>query len=265
MTNNNIDWIFPILRKPTRLWNIGSTVTVSAVGLLNKFLVSCLNTRQVFNKEHLYQALERPAHIPLITVSNHHSCLDDPGIWGATLRGWKHLCDRNIMRWSLAAHDICFTNRLHSYFFMLGKCVPVIRGAGVDQDAIHFCQEKLALGHWVHIFPEGGVNMTHEPKRFKWGVGKLVWDCDVLPIVIPLWHVGMETILPNVEPYTPQIGKKVTINIGKPIQLGDLVSTLRRSQADPVTARKSITDVIQHEVMSLKPITEKLHSGWTCS
>lgn len=49
------------------------------------------------------------------------------------LNTWQHLCDRNVMRWSLAAHDICFTERWHSYFFMYGKCIPVIRGAGVEQ------------------------------------------------------------------------------------------------------------------------------------
>lgn len=51
----------------------------------------------------------------------------------AGLLSWKHLISRNTMRWSLAAHDICFTNSFHSYFFMLGKCIPVIRGKGVYQ------------------------------------------------------------------------------------------------------------------------------------
>ena len=37
--------------------------------------------------------------------------------------------------------------------------------------------------------------------RFKWGVGRLVADAHVTPIVIPIYHQGMDSILPNREPY----------------------------------------------------------------
>lgn len=42
-----------------------------------------LNRTKVHNKNIINNVLEnRPKQVPLITVSNHHSCFDDPGIWG---------------------------------------------------------------------------------------------------------------------------------------------------------------------------------------
>jgi monolysocardiolipin acyltransferase len=77
----------------------------------------------------------------------------------------NQVCNKNVMRWSLAAHDICFVEKRHSLLFVHGKCIPVVRGAGVYQPAVDMCIDKLKLGDWVHIFPEGKVNMTKEVIR----------------------------------------------------------------------------------------------------
>lgn len=100
----------------------------------------------------------------------------------------KYVCSTKRIRWALAAHDICFTNKTHSTFFMYGKCIPCVRGGGVFQAAVDTCIDKLQLGDWVHVFPEGKVNMAHEYIRFKWGVGRMIYESPVVPIVIPIWH-----------------------------------------------------------------------------
>ncbi|XP_054012555.1 tafazzin isoform X1 [Hylaeus anthracinus] len=278
----NIKWIIPKLRSSTRLWNIASSITFAAVGIFSKIIIGrilyalppnegrrksvvgpCwpfkwLNRTTVHNKHIITQALDnRPKNVPLITVSNHHSCFDDPGIW-ATL-DLRHLLNRRKMRWSLAAHDICFTNIWHSYFFMLGKCIPVIRGGGVYQEAMDFCIEKLASGDWVHVFPEGKVNMLKENMRLKWGVGRLILESPVPPLVIPIYHLGMDQVLPNEPPYILRLRKKVTMNYGEPIDFSELVQELRTSKATEMEARKAITDRIQEELLRLKSVTEELH------
>lgn len=254
----NIDWIFPRLRHPSRFWHIASTLTVAAVGLFSKIIIVWLNKTRVYNRETLVEAVgKRKKGVPLITVSNHHSCFDDPGLWGVL--PIKQICCKNSIRWSLTAHDICFTNKYHSLFFMFGKCIPVVRGAGVFQPAVDLCIQKLSLGDWVHVFPEGKVNSEKEYIRLKWGVGRMIYESPIIPIIIPIWHEGMDSVLPNEPPYVLKFGKKVTINIGKPIHLNDMIEGLKLKNTPEVEARKLITDKIQEEMKILRRETESLH------
>lgn len=140
---------------PSIKWRFGSRFVVPVVGLFSKLWMNVVNTSVVHNADILYEALNQnyrssshhgsslslvrcqthdsPGR-PLITYSNHTSCLDDPLIWGALIPfKWQFNSDRH--RWSAAASEICFTKKWHSFFFSFGKTFPIIRGEG---DILHY-------------------------------------------------------------------------------------------------------------------------------
>lgn len=251
-------WPFPYGYEKSWLRKCKSIIALTAVGSLSKFWLQWLNTVKVYNKNVLYEAVKnRPPGQSLLTVGNHLSCLDDPIIWG--ILKWRMLLNPAHQRWVQAAADVCFTKPFHASFLSLGRVVPVIRGEGVYQKSVDFMLDKLNSGEWVHIFAEGKVNMTHELLRFKWGVGRLVSECRNNPLIVPMWHLGMDDLLPNTPPYIPRIRKKVTVLFGEPIDLSELVRSLHRSDFSPVECRKQITDHIQQKMHELKEKAEKLH------
>lgn len=121
----------------------------------------------------------------------------------------------------------------------------MIRGHGVYQDAIDLCIEKCALGHWVHVFPEGKVNSEKEEMRLKWGVGRIVYESPKIPMIVPVWHEGMDSLLPNVEPYMFQYNQKITINVGQPLDLNSYIKGLKDQQVPETVARRLITEKLQ--------------------
>lgn len=107
----------------------------------------------------------------------------------------------------------------------------------------------------------GKVNMTKENMRLKWGVGRMIYESPVTPIVLPIWHVGMDDVLPNEPPYVLKIGKNLTFNYGKPIDMSDIVNRLKAENATEEQARKQITDFLQETLLKLKEETEELHKN----
>lgn len=115
-----------------------------------------------------------------------------------------------------------FTNSLLSKFFTNGQCIETHRGGGINQPAIDQAIEKLNEGDWVHLFPEGYVNVSQSTRlrRFKWGISRMILEAERMPEVVPIWITGFDRMMP--EPrgkpkWLPRFGNDVTVTFGEPI------------------------------------------------
>lgn len=204
------------------LGGIPRKVVLMGVGGFAKIVATIFNTTSVHNAHTLIRLVRsRPPALPLLTVSNHMSTLDDPLMWG--FKGFP-TCHPNLARWVLAADDICFKNPFYSYFFRLGKCIPIIRGGGIYQEHMNEALERLADGEWLHTFPEGKVSQEDAPiRRLKWGTASLIARAPVTPIVLPIFHHGFEEVMPEKflcgrRPPFPLCNKNINIFVGEPIE-----------------------------------------------
>jgi len=247
-----------------RCWLAASSLTMSVVGLGAKLILRGLNTTVVHGREHLDRIFAAGHHGPVISVINHDSCFDDPGIWGAVLSP-AQLADTRNMRWGASASEVIFINRPLETFWKLGKVIPIVRGWGVEQPAMRFLQERLNSGGWVNIFPEGKVTEGDSVGPCRWGVGCLVWNSPSSPALLPVIHIGMSNVLPNPrterekQSYIMRPGNLITVNVGQPVDLGGVVRDLREKGADAVEARRQITAQVERVMSSLYQETKLLH------
>lgn len=124
------------------------------------------------------------------------------------------------MRWGVCTEEICFASPGIASFMSMGKALPIQRGGSIHQKAMATLQAKLNGGDWVHVYPEArvwqedGTPLRDEQGRwcsasgrcgppgqkvgpFKWGVGKLIANASVTPVVVPYFHQGMAYVRPQ--------------------------------------------------------------------
>ncbi|CAM9269692.1 unnamed protein product [Choristocarpus tenellus] len=188
----------------------------------------------------LYSMNLRPDGEPLLTVANHASTLDDPALFAAMMP-WDVTLRPSRMRWTICSQEICFETAAIAAFFGCGKVLPIHRGGGLDQKPLLDFARRLAAGDWCHVFPEGKTVQTgtlggrlDEEKvakvgRLKWGVGKMIAHAPRLPTVVPFFHTGMQNVVAedpvskDVLPTQPRFQKKLTIRVGDPVPVLDLI------------------------------------------
>lgn len=80
------------------------------VGLICVIIMKTLNKFTVYRLPVLLDLVfERETDRGLLTVSNHQSVLDDPGIWGAMIPFWR--LKPSQLRWVLCTEDVFFAVR----------------------------------------------------------------------------------------------------------------------------------------------------------
>jgi len=214
--------------------------------------VKITSTFKVTNFDILIKSIEkRPKGIGLLTVTNHVSTIDDPVIWSAILPP-RIMWNSKKVRWGQGAKEILFTNPFFNWYFGAGQVIPIVRGAGLEQPGVLFSIEKLNDGEWVHTFPEGKINQSGTLIPFRWGVGKLVADSQVPPIVLPVYHTGFEKMMPG-PPYIPRMfGKTIEVLVGDQIDFTEILKNHETLKSPKPEIYKDITSRIEAEMRKLE-------------
>ena len=126
----------------------------------HKFLEVAIAARR---DQHQQSSSSDPSSIQqkrgLLTVSNHRSLFDDPGIISCLLP-LPNAIQPSYQRWGICSQEYCFNDALPSLikgYIGAGQVLPICRGQGINQRLLLDFGRHLANGEWCHVFPEGGV------------------------------------------------------------------------------------------------------------
>ncbi|KAH8859849.1 Tafazzin like [Schistosoma japonicum] len=113
--------------------------------------------------------------------------------------------------------------------------------------------------------------------RLRWGIGRLIAESKEDPLIIPIWHCGLDELNPSEVPDTSVTlsrifgrPRQLTVAVGKPINTHDLRQKLKSKSSEYFASlefRSQIhslfTQIIQEQLYKLKDETELIHRKLT--
>lgn len=243
--------------RPTRRWYHPALAGLVVIG--SKAIMGRLNTLTIEGRERLDALSERDGR-GLLTFSNHVSLFDDP-LLTANFTSARY----DGIRWVASDAINFFGSWWKAWIFTAGRCVPVVRGAGIGQDGFYFLRDRLAEGAWVHVFPEGGRTRDAQALMrtpFKSGIGRLIDETH--PIALPFYHYGMQRVLP-VGSVRPRAGNRVALRFGEPTVCDEAFADDLTSAVDAGDEQRRWETIANWTYAQLRPLELALnpHAGAT--
>ncbi|XP_030890407.1 tafazzin isoform X11 [Leptonychotes weddellii] len=221
-----VKWPFPAV--PPFTWTLASSVVMGLVGTYSCFWTKYMNHLTVHNKEVLYELIEnRGPATPLITVSNHQSCMDDPHLWGPLrlqTSASPKSCTPAFSAWAsvcLCAEIVSTGLPVESQHIALGICICVVANCQATWVQCHGLQ--VSPRRWR--LPEG--NGLHFGKAQPRGLGAHLPRRNRTPHCRVSSQPRHSATVACRPPYFPRFGQKITVLIGKPFSALPVLERLR--------------------------------------
>lgn len=170
---------------------------------------------------------------PVIVAANHRSFIDSIFL--------PYVIPRKV---TFIAKAEYFDSIKTRWFFKATGQIPVRRDStGSGLGALASAKEILDNGEIFGIYPEGSRTRDGFLHRGHTGVARLAIDTDAL--LIPIGLIGTEHVQ-STDEKIPRLGKRVKVNIGKPINVQKY-----RDMSDTRLALRNLTDELMYEIFCL--------------
>ena len=190
------------------------------------FIMKVLNRTHVHDPNDNLQryAFHRDINTGLLTISNHCSIMDDPGLWIASLPIRKLTLD-NVRNIIMVEESYNFLGKISANILHGLNCLPIKRGdiRGLESPqlfelykrlngAADYIDDEEKKKEWCHIMIEGRIlqpwryelphgNSLPQLGKFRLGAAKLIATSPPTNLVVlPIYHYGMHNIFPETPP-----------------------------------------------------------------